>query len=93
MHCRKKVGEVTVQESNRLFRIFRHRNALIELGLILPDDDIRLRTDFNQDLEKTNLEFQRWWDDMWEKYQWESCPEADWEIDFETCEVFISHES
>ncbi|MBR4552444.1 MAG: hypothetical protein IKO20_01815 [Bacteroidaceae bacterium] len=33
--------------------------------------------------------FQSWWDRMAQKYQWESAPDGNWEINFDTKEIFL----
>ena len=38
---------------------------------------------------ETKVNFQSWWDRMSSKYHWESSAEGHWEIEFESCEVFL----
>ena len=33
--------------------------------------------------------FQNWWDRMGQKYKWESIENGRWEINFDTCEIFL----
>ena len=37
----------------------------------------------------TATKFQSWWDEKAQKYQWDSLPDHRWEIDFDTCEIFL----
>ena len=39
---------------------------------------------------ETGSKFQNWWDRMGEKYQWESIEGGNWEIDFDTCNIYLS---
>ena len=38
---------------------------------------------------ETGTKFQNWWDTMSQKYQWESAENGNWEINFETCEIYL----
>lgn len=40
---------------------------------------------------ETQGKFQQWWNDMSAKYNWESSENGNWEIDFETCEIFLNN--
>ena len=42
------------------------------------------------DMGETGLKFQNWWDRMGEKYQWESIEGGNWEIDFDTCNIYLT---
>ena len=42
-----------------------------------------------KDLGETSIKFQKWWNQMSEKYQWESIDGGNWEIDFDTCEIYL----
>lgn len=84
------VGKVSVTECNRMYLLFRHLNALKDLGLIIPRDDESLYSKYTKDLEDTESSFQNWWDTMAEKYQWPSKEGRSWEINFETCEILLS---
>lgn len=86
---RKLVGQVTEEEKNEILQLFERRNGLNELAQILKEDDSlyeRLVTDMGQ----TATKFQNWWDTAAKKYNWESAPEGNWEIDFNTNEIFLN---
>ena len=38
---------------------------------------------------ETSSKFQSWWDTMAQKYQWESAENGNWQINFETCEIYL----
>jgi CXXX repeat modification system protein len=38
---------------------------------------------------ETNSHFQKWWDDMNAKYNWENHPKGNWKINFTTNEFFL----
>ncbi|GHT63035.1 hypothetical protein AGMMS50239_18120 [Bacteroidia bacterium] len=40
------------------------------------------------DMGTTASKFQTWWDKMAEKYQWETRDGGNWEINFDTNEIF-----
>lgn len=86
---RKLVGQVTEEEKNEILQLFERRNGLNELAQILKEDDSlyeRLVTDMGQ----TATKFQNWWDINAKKYNWESALEGNWEIDFNTNEIFLN---
>lgn len=87
--CRIKIGEVSVMESNLLYGIFKHLNSLEELDLIITDTDEEYMR-FQEDLQLTRMKFHLWWDTMSESYGWDGHENGHWEIDFETCEIFLS---
>ena len=66
-----------------LARIFRP-----ELAKIINNDDA-LYERLVADMGATGTKFQKWWDDMATKYQWESAENGNWEIDFNTCDIYL----
>lgn len=86
---KKQVGQVTVNEKNEIQTLFERRNGLNELAKILTTDNTELYEMLVKDLGETGTKFQGWWDRMAEKYQWESVEGGNWEIDFDTCEVYL----
>ena len=85
----KQVGQVTVEEKNEIQQLFERRNGLSELAKILTADNGELYEMLVKDLGETGTKFQSWWDRMAEKYQWESVDGGNWEIDFDTCEIYL----
>lgn len=86
---RKKVGQVTVEEKNEIQMLFERRNGLNELAKIVTADNTELYEKLVKELGETGSKFQNWWDRMADKYQWESAENGNWEINFETCEIFL----
>lgn len=86
---KKLVGQVTPEERTEIQTLFERRNGLNELAKILTADNAELYEKLVKDLGETGTRFQKWWDDMAAKYQWESAEGGNWEINFETCEIFL----
>lgn len=86
---KKKVGQVTPEERTEIQALFERRNGLNELAKILTADNADLYEKLVADMGETSLKFQNWWDRMSQKYQWESSPNGNWEINFDTCEIFL----
>lgn len=84
---KKLVGKVTEEEKNEILSLFERRNGLNELAKIITVDNEGLYEKLVKDMGDTGLKFQKWWDDMAVKYQWESDEEGSWEINFDTCEI------
>ena len=85
---KKLVGKVTVEERNDIQSLFERRNGLAELAKIINNDDA-LYERLVADMGTTSTKFQQWWDDMAAKYQWESTENGNWEIDFNTCDIYL----
>lgn len=86
---RKLVGQVTAEEKNEIQTLFERRNGLNELSQILTVENEALYEKLVKDLGETGAKFQNWWNRMGEKYNWESVEGGNWEINFETCEIYL----
>ncbi len=86
---KKLVGQVTPEEKNEIQTLFERRNGLNELAKILTADNVDLYEKLVKDLGETSAKFQNWWDRMAQKYQWEGTENGNWEINFETCEIYL----
>ena len=89
MAIRKLVGQVTIEERNEIQQLFERRNGLNELAKILTAENHELYEKLVKDMGETGTKFQSWWDRMGEKYQWESIEGGNWEINFDTCEIYL----
>lgn len=85
----KLVGQVTPEERNEIQTLFERRNGLNELSQILTVDNEALYEKLVKDLGETGSKFQNWWNRMSEKYNWESAEGCNWEIDFDTCSIYL----
>lgn len=83
------IGQVTVEEKNEIQTLFERRNGLNELAKILTPENEELYEKLVKDLGETSTKFQNWWDRMGQKYQWESVDGGNWEINFDTCEIYL----
>ena len=86
---KKEVGQVSELEKREIQILFERRNGLNELAKILTADNTELYERLIKDLGETSIKFQKWWNQMSEKYQWESIDGGNWEIDFDTCEIYL----
>lgn len=86
---KKKVGQVTIEEKNEIQTLFERKNGLSELAKVLTSDNETLYEKLIKDMGETGTKFQNWWDRMSAKYQWESSENGHWEINFETCEIYL----
>lgn len=80
---------MTPEERDEIKQLFERRNGLNELAKILTADNTELYEKLVHDLGETGSKFQSWWDRMENKYQWESIDGGNWEINFDTCEIFL----
>ena len=90
MATRKLVGQVTPEERNEIQTLFERRNGLNELAKILTVDNHELYEKLVKDLGETTTKYQSWWNRMSSKYHWESTENGNWEINFDTCDVYLT---
>ena len=90
---KKKVGQVTPEEKNEIQTLFERRNGLTELAKIVTSDNDELYEKLVKDMGETGTKFQSWGDSMARKYQWESAADGNWEINFDTCEIYLVTEN
>lgn len=86
---KRMIGQVTTDEKNEIQQLFERRNGLNELAKIVTADNVELYEKLVKDMGETGTRFQNWWDRMAEKYRWESAEGGNWEIDFNTCEIYL----
>lgn len=86
---KKIISRVTEEEKNEIQALFERRNGLNELSQILTVENEALYEKLVKDLGEMGAKFQDWWDRMGEKYNWESVEDGNWEINFETCEIYL----
>ena len=84
-----KIGNVTPEERDIIQGLFERRNGLAELAKILTPDNVELYERLVKDMGETAVKFQQWWDDMAAKYNWTGERNANWEINFETCDIYL----
>ena len=89
MQTKKVIGQVTTEERNEIQTLFERRYGLNELAHILTTENEDLYEKLVKDLGETGAKFQDWWNRMGEKYNWESAEGGNWEIDFETCNIYL----
>ena len=86
---KKLVGQVTPEERMEIQTLFERRNGLNELAKILTMENAELYEKLVKDIGETGTKFQKWWDEMAAKYQWESADNGNWEINFDTCKIYL----
>jgi len=83
------VGKVTIEERDEIKRLFGRKNALIDL-LKSVEKGTTLYGNAMEDFIDTNEKFKNWWDVTAKKYGWKGIGTAHWEINFDTCEIFLT---
>ncbi|MCQ2329177.1 MAG: CXXX repeat peptide modification system protein [Paludibacteraceae bacterium] len=86
---KKIVGQVSVEERDEIQSLFERKNGLSELAKILTADNGELYERLIKDMGETGTKFQNWWTRMSEKYNWKSAENGKWEINFDTCEIYL----
>ena len=86
---KKEIGLVTQEERDEIKKLFERKNGLNELAKILTADNEDLYNKLVRDLGETSTKFQDWWNEMGEKYNWESAENGNWEINFNDCKIYL----
>ncbi|MBQ0155921.1 MAG: CXXX repeat peptide modification system protein [Bacteroidales bacterium] len=89
MVSKKIVGQVTEAEKKEIQSLFERRNALAELAKIVDANNDTMYEKLVKDMGETNTKFQLWWDRMSQTYKWESDANGNWEINFDTNEIYL----
>ncbi len=87
---KKLVGKVTPEQRDEIQALFERRNSLKELFLVVPPNNQDLYERVVADMAQTQKLFEKWWSDRGAEYQWEGTENGHWEINFDTCEIFLS---
>lgn len=86
---KKEIGKVTEKERDDIQALFERKNGLNELARILTAENSELYDKLVKDMGETSLRFQDWWDSMASKYNWENAENGHWEIDFNSCSIYL----
>lgn len=86
---KKEVGIVTAEERDEILKLFRRHSGLADLAKIVTADNVELYEKVVNDLGDTNTKFQDWWNKKGEKYKWESAENGRWQINFDTCKIYL----
>lgn len=87
---RKKVGTVTETERDEIRQLYERINGLKELTKIVDSENHELYEKLVTDMGYSVTRFQEWWNKKSDKYHWESSEKGSWEIDFDTCVIFLT---
>lgn len=84
-----KIGQVSSEERDEIQKLFERRNGLTELAKVISADNNELYEKIVIDIGQTSAKFQNWWREKSEKYGWLSVDGSNWEIDFQTCDIYL----
>ncbi|MBM7866512.1 CXXX repeat peptide modification system protein [Heliobacterium gestii] len=95
-HGKKElVGQVTPEERDEIRFLYERKNGLLELSLTLnklPEQELEnsgLYHKLVHDISDISARFQRWWDEKSQTYRWKNVDGGSWEIDFDSCNIFL----
>lgn len=89
MIMKKLVGIVTPEERDEIRTLFERKNGLTELAKVVSVDNEILYEKLVKDMGEVTTKYQGWWNLMSAKYAWESVPNGNWEINFDTCDIYL----
>ncbi|HEX9060973.1 MAG TPA: CXXX repeat peptide modification system protein [Clostridia bacterium] len=91
----EKVGQVTTDEKIEVLKLFQRKLALNELMVTMSRIKFEsanaecLYEKIVNDLGETIVGLENWWKIMQNKYQWKSSIGGQWNIDFDTNEIYL----
>lgn len=88
---RKLIGRVTQEEKDEIQKLYERRNGLNELARVLTVENDSLYEKLLKDMAETASKFQLWWDTMATNYNWEIVENGNWEINFESCDIYLCY--
>ena len=90
------IGSVTEEEKEQIEALYERKNGLAELLYSLNQNTLLNEEVKNtiydrlvSDMGKTDIAFNKWWDDMQQKYQWISLEGYSYIIDFQTNDIML----
>lgn len=86
---KKMIGHVTPEQRDVIQGLFERRNSLKELFMIVDPANTALYERVVADMAETQKKFDQWWADRAAEYHWEATENGNWEINFESCNIFI----
>lgn len=93
MEGKREIGHVTEEERDEIRALFERKSGLTELFRSLTaldrEENASLYEKIVGDMGRTSLAFQKWWDEMSQKYKWENIEGYSWEIDFDSCNIYL----
>ena len=82
----KIIHQLNEKEAEEIANLYEKRLALENLIKILDGDNEKIYNKVIEDYTNTTREFQKWWENMSTKYQWQG---SNWRINFETKTVVL----
>ena len=83
------VGQVSHEEMKEILSLYERKNGLTELARIVTPDNNTLYERLVMDMGVTQSKYESWWNRMSQKYDWQSVDGGNWEIDFDTCKIYL----
>ena len=83
------IGTVTPAQRDEIKTLYERKNGLTELFKIVDVNNVSLYEKLVKDMGETATKFQKWWDEQSQTNHWEGKKDYHWEINFETCEIFL----
>ncbi len=84
---------VTEEERDEIQTLFERQNALKELFPSLTTMDVdesnALYEKMIKDMGSVSAKLKLWWKEKSIAYNWDNIPGHKWEIDFESCEIYL----
>ena len=89
INSKKLLGSVTREERDEIKSLFERKNGLVELSKCLNDTNMHLYDKIVSDLGIVSTQFNDWWTEKSNKYNWDNILGYQWEINFNTGEIFL----
>lgn len=92
-NTRKLIAKISEAERDEIRSLFERKGSLLELFQTFDGEDNEQSNKlFNKvvnELSITNRAYKEWFTAKSTEHNWENVPGKSWQIDFDTCEVFL----
>lgn len=87
------LGKLDENEIQTLSTISQRKTALEELVKIIPEKNDALYEKIIKDYSSTQESLVSWWEQVAQHHNWKYRSTDSWRVDFNTCEIFLRHQS
>lgn len=85
---REFIGTISEDDKKELIKIYERKNSLEELVIEISEEE-KMYSQIRTDLEITSVTINEWWAKIAFKYNLKFDEKGQWELNFETNEVFL----
>lgn len=86
---KEEIAIVNEAECTDLLRLFKHRQVLERLKIIMGELEVPVGERWKEDFALTDFKIDSLWKELSEKYNFKTVKGAKWTIDFQTRKIYL----